>query len=121
MSGAAESAKKILQVTSLPMAAPIVAAKDLITKGENPLRSVGRQVGTAAGTIMESGLNPLAEGAGLVSDQALPNIAADDPAATAEAAKKEKARTKRQAEIDLLTDRPGRGGTILTDQYVYKV
>jgi hypothetical protein len=44
-----------------------------------------------------------------------------DPNAVAEANKKEKARARRQAEIDILTDRPGRGGTILTDQYQYKV
>lgn len=49
------------------------------------------------------------------------NIAADDPAAIEDAAKKEKARAKRQAQIDILTDRPGRGGTVLTDQYTYNV
>jgi hypothetical protein len=35
--------------------------------------------------------------------------------------KKAAARAKRQAQIDILTDRPGRGGAILTDQYQYKV
>lgn len=53
----------------------------------------------------------------------------EDPAAVADRNKKEKLRAKRQAEIDILTDRPGRAGrssstgseTILTDQYTYKV
>lgn len=48
-------------------------------------------------------------------------IVAEDPAVVADKANKEKARAKRQAEIDILTNTPGRGGTILTDQYTYNV
>jgi len=36
-------------------------------------------------------------------------------------AKVERQRVRRQETINILTDRPGRGGTILTDQYQYKV
>lgn len=49
------------------------------------------------------------------------NIAAEDPNAISEKDAAARARAKRQAQIDILTDRPGRGGTILTDQYQYKV
>jgi len=48
-------------------------------------------------------------------------IQADDPAAVAAAAEKEKARKARQFQIDTMTGQPGRGGTILTDNYQYKV
>lgn len=48
-------------------------------------------------------------------------IAAEDPAVVAAESEKKKARAKRQAEIDILTDKPGRGGTVLTDQYKYNV
>lgn len=48
------------------------------------------------------------------------SIVAEDPAAVAADAKKKKEAARRQAEIDILTDRPGRGGTILTDNYNYK-
>ena len=59
---------------------------------------------------------------GMAGDQPAPlNIAAEDPAQVADEAVKKKSRAKRQAEIDILTDRPGRGGTILTDQYTYNV
>ncbi len=57
-----------------------------------------------------------------INPQAAPaTIVAEDPAAVQSEAEKKKARAKRQAEIDILTDRPGRGGTILTDQYTYNV
>lgn len=49
------------------------------------------------------------------------NIGMVDPAQAKTDDSAARARAKRQAEIDLLTDRPGRGGTILTDNYSYKV
>lgn len=55
-------------------------------------------------------------------DPAAPQtIVAEDPATVAAEAEKKKARAKRQAEIDILTNKPGRGGTVLTDQYTYNV
>jgi hypothetical protein len=52
----------------------------------------------------------------------IPDITAPpDLALEADKAKKEKVRVKRQAQIDILTDKPGRGGPILTDDFTYKV
>lgn len=118
--GPAKAAKDVLKVTALPMYAGPKAAFDLITKGKNPIRSVGESIGGAAESAMHLA-TPGLEGAGLVSNEELPNIAVEDPAAKADADKKNRARVKRQAEIDILTDRPGRGGTILTDKYTYNV
>lgn len=66
--------------------------------------------------------NPGTESSGIFgAPDKLPDITIEDPAAVAEADRKNRARVKRQAEIDILTDRPGRGGTVLTDNYSYKV
>jgi hypothetical protein len=119
MSGAVDAGKKVLDVTAFPVVAPAKAAFDLATKGKNPLKSVGESAKKAMGSGM-SILDPALEGAGLGKKE-LPNIAVEDPAAKAEADKRERERIRRQAEIDILTDRPGRGGTILTDRYTYNV
>ncbi len=51
----------------------------------------------------------------------VPNVAIEDPAAVAQADAQKRAAAKRQTQIDILTGQPGRGGTILTDNYQYKV
>lgn len=119
MSGAVETVKKAVEATALPIIAGPKAAFDLVTEGTNPFRSVGGSVKKAAGNAMDT-VRPGLEGAGLVG-QPPATIVADDPATIAAEAEKKKARAKRQAEIDILTDRPGRGGTVLTDQYTYNV
>ena len=121
MSGAVDTTKNYLQVAAAPIYAAPKAAFDLVTKGKNPIASVGGTVKGAAGAAMDLATPGLKE-AGLVNNQPLPNIADPiNPAAEAAKADAERKRVKRQAEIDLLTDKPGRGGTILTDQYSYKV
>lgn len=121
MSGAVNTVKDVVKATSLPIVAPYKAAAELVTKGKNPLRSIGEQAKSAAGSAMKAA-TPALEGLGLVNDEPLPSIADPvDPNKVAEDGKREKARARRQAEIDLLTNKPGRGGTILTDQYTYKV
>jgi hypothetical protein len=120
MSGAVDFVKNIAEVGAFPMVAPVKAAVDLIGEGKNPLRSIGESAKKAVqttGQILQPGL----EGAGLASDPPPLSIVADDPAAVADDAEKKKARAKRQAEIDIMTGQPGRGGTILTDQYTYQV
>lgn len=120
MSGAVDTVKKVAEVTALPILAPARAAFDLATEGTNPIRSVGGSVKKAVGNVKEVALQPFMEGAGMVPEAPL-SIVGDDPAQVAADAEKKRQRAKRQAEIDILTDRPGRGGTILTDQFTYNV
>lgn len=120
MSGAVEVAKDVAQVGAFPILAPAKAAVELVTKGKNPIRSIGESGRKAAGSAMDL-VSPGLEGAGLVNNEPLPNIAIEDPILKAEEEKKQKARVKRQTQIDILTDKPGRGGTILTDNYTYNV
>lgn len=54
-------------------------------------------------------------------DKNVPNIAAEDPELKAQRDQAARARAKRQEEVNLLTGQPGRGGTVLTDNYNYKV
>lgn len=120
MSGAVETVKDTVTAISAPIWAPPKAAFDFVTDGKNPVRSAGESLKKAVGSGMKA-IQPGLEGAGL-GQKPLPNIADPvDPAALAEQQRKERNRVKRQAEIDILTDRPGRGGTILTDQYTYNV
>lgn len=120
MSGAADTAKKAAVAVTSPIWVAPKAAFNLAAEGKNPFRDVGDSVRTVVGNTNEVAIQPFMEG--MAGEQAVPNIADPvDPAAEADKAKKERARVKRQAEIDILTDRPGRGGTILTDQYTYNV
>lgn len=85
------------------------------------LTNPGEDKMIGSGSNFKTGVNDNSVGGVFGNPEPL-NIAAPiDAAAVAEQDKKDKARAKRQAEIDILTDRPGRGGTILTDQYQYKV
>lgn len=116
MSGAVDTTKKVLEVAAFPVVAPAKAAFELAKDGKNPFKSLGESarnaVGTTVGAFME----------GVKGPEHPLNIADPiDPAVEAEKTKKERQRVKRQAEIDILTDRPGRGGTILTDQFTYNV
>jgi hypothetical protein len=122
MSGAVDFAKNVVQATSAPITAPITAVKDLVTEGKNPVRSLGESAAKAVGAAKKV-IAPGLQGAGLGPNGAPPVNIADpvDPAKVAEDQAKERQRVKRQAEIDILTDRPGRGGTILTDKYTYNV
>jgi len=112
-----------------PVNAAIGAAK-AIGKGED-------LVGITKSTV-RSGINPVLHAndykfggitekpgtqyKGLLGDTAPVDVPPPvDPVAVQAENERAKARAKRQSEIDILTDRPGRGGTILTDQYQYKV
>lgn len=122
----ASTAKDVSKATGLVGTAAMapLAAKALIIDKKSVGASIGaglkprvegikNLVGSGGEALGETGILPTPK----VADPGTPV----DPAAQAEADKKEKSRAKRQAEIDILTDRPGRGGTILTDQYSYKV
>lgn len=109
---AAQVGGKIIQsgdpsgVQARDVFAPIAAGRTLVEGGKAAVQggiSVGQEIGL------------------LPEDPTAPNIAAEDPAARASADAKARARAKRQAEVDILTGTPGRGGTILTDNYDYKV
>lgn len=120
MSGAVDFTKKAVEIGTAPMWAPVKAAVNLIKDGDNPIKDMGRSTRRVIGNSKDVVVDPLMEG--LRGEQEPLNIAAPvDPAVKLEADKKERARVKRQAEIDILTDRPGRGGTILTDQFTYNV
>lgn len=126
MGGAAQQTVKSVAKVAATIASPVVQTAQIgisALKGEGaskalaaPARSIVQNskeaVASAPGTLVETGL---AE-----APKAPASILADDPAAVAEDAKKRKEAARRQAEIDILTDRPGRGGTILTDNYNYK-
>jgi hypothetical protein len=122
MSGAVDFGKSVVQAASLPVVAGPKAAFDLVTDGKNPLRSVGESVKTSVGAAKKI-IQPGMEGLAGNPQAAAPVNIADpvDPAKLAKEQEKERQRVKRQAEIDILTDRPGRGGTILTDKYTYNV
>ena len=71
---------------------------------------------------VKSGTMQTAQTAGIIdSPEPLPSVVIEDPAQVAERDKMEKARARRQAQIDLQKGQPGRGGTILTDQYRYNL
>lgn len=127
MSGVVENVIKPAAKVAAVMYNPAVSAGTMAVsavKGEGTARTLGAPASAVVGgskNIMK-GTMPALGDLGVVDIPRVPNIAApEDPAVAEEAAKKEKARAKRQAEIDILTDRPGRGGTILTDQYTYNV
>lgn len=131
MSGAVEIAQKVIQ-------APAQAIERNVggTVGDIFKNTFSRDTANSAASLgalskgkLGGAVKPYVQRAGEIKaqvtgqDQQAPvNIAAPvDVAAEQDRANKERARAKRQAEIDILTDRPGRGGTILTDQYTYKV
>lgn len=98
-----------------------------VVEGIKDGKDAGEIIGASAAPIVARGkglAGSVGVSSGLKSAE-VPNIADSietiDPAVEAEAARKERVRTKRQAEIDILTDKPGRGGTILTDNYKYNV
>ncbi len=51
----------------------------------------------------------------------VPNVAAADPAAQSAEAARQRAVAQRQEQINAQNNKPGRGGTILTDNFQYKV
>lgn len=123
MSGAVNTVKSLAQ-----------AGYDATVK--TPVNTVGSMYNTAKdggslGSILGAGIKQAAKPGVTLAKDVLggvmgkpdqpANIASEDPAVVAAEAEKEKARAKRQAQIDILTDRPGRGGTVLTDQYTYNV
>jgi hypothetical protein len=120
MSGAVNTVKDVATVVSSPMWMPVKAGVNLVAHGTNPIRDLGDSAKIVMGGTKRSVVDPFMQGAGLASEPP-PNIAAEDPAAVAERDRKDRARVKRQTEVDLLTGQPGRGGTILTDQYQYNV
>lgn len=132
----AAAAAPIKDIASMPftgVANPlqvVQGAKGLAAGGKKIINGGGLGGGAGAGlrTAYEPGVKAAAGMAGDFAGGVIggeQNVADPgtpvDPNAVNEANKKEKARVRRQAEIDILTDRPGRGGTILTDQYNYKV
>lgn len=120
--GTVKTAGDALKTITAPAYIPAKAGFDLVTKGANPLKTVGKEIGKDMNFLGEKVVNPIAGGiAEGMGQEPMPNIAEEDPSAVAENAKKERARVKRQTEIDILTDRPGRGGTILTDDYSYRL
>lgn len=54
-------------------------------------------------------------------DKPPPVVAVEDPVVVADRAKAEKEKARRQTQTDILTGQPGRGGTILTNDYGYKL
>lgn len=107
----------------------IAGRRALARSGINAAGAVG--AGEGGKGVIRAGAAPLIDRAkGIMGDvkdmvsgpQAAPlSIVAEDPAAVAADAEKKKAQAKRKAEIDIMTGQPGRGGTILTDQYTYNV
>lgn len=74
-------------------------------------------VGGAAAGFNESG----GLGQALMGQPAqVPNIAIQDPTAVAAQQTAQRAAAVRQAQIDQQTNMPGRGGTILTNNYQYR-
>ena len=119
MSGAVDVGRAL----AAPFVAPIVAGEQFIQKGTNPIKGFGKEIGRDFNALKDNVAAPVAsgfaEGAGLNQD--LPNIAVDDPAAKQAADEKNRARAKRQTQLDILQGQPGRGGTVLTDNYQYNV
>lgn len=115
-------AKKAVEIAATPYTATTQMAV-AAAKGEGLNKSIFKPISSAASNTRDIVSNTTAalDEAGIVAAPSSPaSIVAADPAiAAAEAAKKKEA-ARRQAEIDILTDRPGRGGTILTDNYNYK-
>lgn len=126
MGGAVNKVFQVAQAVASPVtAAGMEVGKRLVNEEDISPRGV-------ALAQIKSGVSLAKEGAGeavnvgrdvgLLSQKPnIQNIGEDSPADTAEADKVARARAKRQAQVDILTDRPGRGGTILTDNYSYQV
>lgn len=98
----------------------------------NPYLIVGRTVsamshGDSLGQSLGSGIAPAVDNtknlvSGIMgSSAAPPNIATPDPAAIAAASKQAQIAAMRQAQIDAQSNSPSRGGTVLTDNYSYRV
>lgn len=123
MSGAVDTVKDVGRTVLAPMYIPAKAGYDLVTKGANPIKTTGQEIGKDVNTVKGKAVDPLVQGisSGMGVNSDLPNIAVDDPAAKAQADAQARARTKRQTEIDILKGQPGRGGTVLTDNYQYNV
>jgi hypothetical protein len=109
MSGAVPVLKDVAKTVVSPMTLPIQTAIG-VAKG----KGIGR-------SFMESDFGEAANFVVGGKKEELPNIAVQDPSVIEEANKKERERVRRQAQIDIMTDKPGRGGTILTDKYTYNV
>lgn len=85
--------------------------------------SFGNAIGGAIRPYVEDMKGTYGEVLGGIKGPAepLPNVAVEDPNARAEADKKERARARRQQEVDILTGQPGRGGTVANSSYGYRV
>jgi hypothetical protein len=122
MSGAVQAVKSVAQTGYDISVAPVRGAIDTVQslgRGEGLGKALGKGVKANVAPYVDLGKGIVG---GAMGEPETPNIADPiDPAKVDAENKKERARVKRQAEIDILTDRPGRGGTILTDNYQYKV
>lgn len=137
MSGVVEGAKKVgeavadvasMPFTGVPNPLQLVQMGKGVYKGAKGIaqKGLGKGIGEGTRAAYGPGVSQIAaqgSGAvgGILGEKEVPSVVADDPAERARKDREERARVRRQAEIDILTDRPGRGGTILTDSYKYKV
>lgn len=120
MSGAVNAVKEAATVLSAPIWMPAKAGFNFVAHGTNPISDLGDSVKTVVKDTKDTVVEPFMKGA--AGDQpAVPNIAADDPVAAQKAAQLQRAQAQRQVQVDTLTKQPGRGGTILSDNFGYKV
>ncbi len=119
MSGAVDFVKPIVEAATSPVWIAPKAAFNLVTEGKNPIKDVGESVGTVIKDISKSTVEPFMSG--LQGDKKpVPNIAVQDPNAVKAQNEAQRAAAVRQAQVDQMTSTPGRGGTILTDNYNYR-
>lgn len=98
--------------------AGITAASDIV-KGDNIGQAIGEGVKSGTANYVDFAKN-IGQGLGIVGgpvQQAQITSAADTEAAQAKAT----AAAARQAQVDLIKQNPGRGSSILTDNYNYNV
>ncbi len=126
MGGAAQQTVKSIAQVAATVASPVVATGEMAysaLKGDGATKSLAAPIRSIVGGTRETlaGAPATLAEAGIVDAPKAPaSILAEDPAAVAADAAKKKEAARRQAEVNILTDKPGRGGTILTDNYNYK-
>lgn len=119
MSGAVNTVKDVVTAASAPIWMPYKAGFNLVAHGTNPFRDVGDSIHTAAGAASQSVVKPIMDG--ITPQKPLPDITAPDPNAVMSQQQAARHAAARQMQIDTMTSKPGRGGTILTDNFQYKV
>lgn len=112
---------KAAAIIASPVAATASLVGGVVKDGAAGIKAPVKDVVSGVKSGISVGKEFAQDVGALPPDPEVPNIAADDPGETAEQARLAKARARRQAEVDLLTGQPGRGGTILTDNYNYQV